>query len=97
MSRFRRTIHKRPELALTEYETSNFIVEVLEKAGFKEIHRGLAVTGVVAVLKGTLETYILIRADMDGLPIQENNDLEFRSEIPKRMHACVNVINYKGT
>lgn len=89
LSNFRRTIHKRPELALTEFETSNYIVDTLQKAGFDEIHRGLAVTGVVAVLKGTSDSYILIRADIDGLPIQENNDLDFKSEIPKRMHACV--------
>ncbi len=85
----RRHLHQYPELGFQEFETSRFIVERLESLGFDEIRTGVGKTGVVALLKGSKPGKVVaLRADMDALPINEENDVEYRSKNPGVMHAC---------
>ncbi|MDO9190928.1 MAG: amidohydrolase, partial [Sulfurimicrobium sp.] len=84
----RRDIHAHPETAFEEQRTSALVVEVLSAAGI-EVHRGLAGTGVVGVLRsGTSDRAIGLRADMDALPIHEQNPFPHRSHFDGKMHAC---------
>lgn len=92
----RRHLHKNPELSAQEYETSNFIAEYLEKLGI-EVQRGIANTGVVGLIKGegghqgeqlNHNKTIALRADMDALPITEQNEHSYKSLNPGVMHAC---------
>lgn len=84
----RRTIHANPELAFEEYETARLVVETLRPLGL-DIQTGIARTGVMATLCGAESgPTVLLRADMDALPIQEENAFEFRSRHPGKMHAC---------
>lgn len=84
----RRQIHRRPELANEEHETARLVASVLEEAGWN-VHAGIAGTGVIAFLEGRQPgPSIMLRADMDALPIQETTGLPFASEHPGRMHAC---------
>lgn len=86
--RLRRTIHQHPELAFEEEETARLVVETLRPLGF-ELRTGVARTGVIATLRGGHPgPTVLLRADMDALPIQEANDLDFASRVPGKMHAC---------
>lgn len=85
----RRFLHQHPELGLQEYETSAFIVERLQMLGLDEIRTGLANTGVVGILRGGKPGKVVaLRADMDALPIDEENDVEYRSQTSGVMHAC---------
>lgn len=84
----RRRIHENPELSFCEYETSKFVEEELKKLGL-EVDRGMAGTGVVGLLQGKDEGKILLlRADMDALPLNEEIHLEFKSKNKGVMHAC---------
>ena len=84
----RRTIHQHPELAFEEYETAKLVEQTLAPLGI-DIQTGVAKTGIVATLEGALPgPEIVLRADMDALPIQEANDLPFRSQNDGKMHAC---------
>ena len=84
----RRQIHENPELAFEEFKTSKLVVDELSKLGF-DIYQGLAGTGVLGILKGIDEgKVLLLRADMDALPISENVDIEFKSKVSNVMHAC---------
>lgn len=84
----RRDIHAHPETAFEEQRTSALVVEVLSAAGI-EVQRGLAGTGVVGVLSsGTSNRAIGLRADMDALPIHEQNPFPHRSHFDGKMHAC---------
>ncbi|MEZ4701472.1 MAG: M20 family metallopeptidase [Rhodothermales bacterium] len=86
--RLRRAIHRRPELAFEEVETSRLVVETLKPLGL-DIQTGVAKTGVVATLTGGKPgPTIALRGDMDALPIHEENELPFKSEHPGKMHAC---------
>jgi amidohydrolase len=88
MARWRQDIHAHPELGFEENRTSDIVARELESFGL-EVHRGLAKTGVVGVLKGaTGDGAIGLRADMDALPILEQNDVEYRSQHDGVMHAC---------
>ena len=88
MTRWRHDLHAHPELAFQEHWTSNYIASKLENFGI-EVHRGLAKTGVVGVLRaGKGHRSVGLRADMDALPIAELNDLPYKSEIEGQMHAC---------
>jgi len=89
MRSWRRDFHRHPELAFEEKKTSGKVAALLESFGGIEVHRGLAGTGVVGVLRsGSSERSIALRADMDALPIHEENDFEHRSRTPGTMHAC---------
>jgi amidohydrolase len=83
----RRELHRHPELGLLERWTQAFVMERL--AGLGLPHHPLAGTGVVASLEtGAPGPALLVRADLDGLPILEQTGLPWASEHPGRMHAC---------
>ncbi|NLA50584.1 MAG: amidohydrolase [Alcaligenaceae bacterium] len=85
---WRRHLHAHPELGFEEHGTSDFIAEILESLGI-EVHRGIAQTGVVGVLRrGTSDRSIGLRADMDALPLLELGESEYRSKHEGSMHAC---------
>ncbi len=87
----RREIHAHPELGHEEKRTSELIVRELEQmgAGEFEVRRGVAGTGVVATLRGALPgSTIALRADMDALPLDEQDDRPYRSCVRGVMHAC---------
>lgn len=89
MTSWRRDFHRHPELAFEEKATSGKVAALLESFGGIEVHRGLAGTGVVGVLRsGSSGRSIALRADMDALPIHEENEFEHRSRNPGKMHAC---------
>src|SRR2546423_5083540 len=85
----RRTIHSHPELKYEEEQTSTLVQARLRDLGVP-FRSGLAGTGVVAVIKGERGDgpCVLLRADMDALPIEEQSGVPFASEIPGVMHAC---------
>jgi amidohydrolase len=85
----RRDLHMHPEIGLEEFRTSGIVAERLRLLGYADVQTGIAVTGVKAVLKGGKPgKTLLLRADMDALPIEEENDVEYRSQNPGMMHAC---------
>ncbi|MGZ4043002.1 MAG: M20 metallopeptidase family protein, partial [Bacteroidia bacterium] len=85
----RRNIHKHPELSFKEFETSKFIQEQLTKAGI-EFTTGYVKTGIIALIKGKNpeKKVLLLRADMDALPITEKNNVPYKSLNEGVMHAC---------
>jgi amidohydrolase len=87
----RRDLHEHPELAFEEVRTSNIVAQRLQAMGL-EVQTGIAKTGVVGLLRGgaskTGAKTIAIRADMDALPIHELNEIDYRSTIDGKMHAC---------
>ena len=86
--RMRRALHARPELAFEEHETAAFIARALREIGI-EPREGVAQTGVVAHVEGGRPgPTVALRADIDALPIQEANEVDYRSEHDGRMHAC---------
>nr|WP_269153867.1 amidohydrolase [Clostridium cochlearium] len=84
----RRDIHAHPELGMNEYRTSETIYKSLQNLGLK-VEKGIGKTGVVAFLEGKKEgKTILLRADMDALPLEEATNLTFKSKHKNIMHAC---------
>ena len=84
----RRDIHAHPETAFEERRTSELVADFLRSAGVG-VHLGLAGTGVVGVLQaGESGRSVGLRADMDALPMQEQNLFPHRSKFPGRMHGC---------
>jgi amidohydrolase len=84
----RRDFHQYPELAFEEVRTAGIVADELRQLGL-EVQTGLAQTGVVALLEGAHDgPTVLYRADMDALPIQEANEVEYASRVPGKMHAC---------
>jgi amidohydrolase len=85
----RRDLHAHPELAFEESRTSALVAEKLAGWGI-EVHRGLARTGVVGVVRGKEADgkAIALRADMDCLPVEEANGFAYKSQHAGRMHAC---------
>jgi amidohydrolase len=86
--RLRRDIHRHPELGFEENRTAELIAETLQKIGGIDIKTGVGKTGVVGELGTDNGPTIAIRADMDALPIQEINSVEYASINPGVMHAC---------
>ncbi|MBK9154910.1 MAG: amidohydrolase [Chloracidobacterium sp.] len=93
---WRRHIHQNPELGNREVKTAKYIEDHLRRLGM-EVRTGIAKTGVVGILKGAQPGPVIgLRADMDGLPVTERNDLPFRSRATGEyngqtvgvMHAC---------
>ncbi len=85
---WRRRLHQRPELGFKEQQTAEFIAQKLREWGV-EHQIGVAQTGVVAILQGNRPGPVLgIRADMDALPVQEENVVPYRSQHDGVMHAC---------
>jgi hippurate hydrolase len=88
MTAWRRDLHAHPETAFEEHRTSNVVAGLLTAFGL-EVHRGLAKTGVVASLRAGQGTRAIgLRADLDALPIREENTFAHRSTYDGRMHAC---------
>lgn len=86
----RRDFHMHPELGMKEYRTSSKIAEYLDKWGI-EYESGIANTGIVAIIRGRQTPdfkTVALRADIDALPIQEENDVEYKSIYNGKMHAC---------
>jgi amidohydrolase len=85
----RRHLHQNPELSFQEIKTSFYIQQQLSKAGIS-FTKGYVKTGIVALIKGKNpdKKTILIRADMDALPIQEKNNVSYKSSNKGLMHAC---------
>ena len=83
----RRHLHKNPELSEMEWGAQEYIQRLLSIEGINNV--GIADTGVLAVIEGNPEGKTVgLRADMDALPIDEANDLEYSSDIYGVMHAC---------
>jgi len=88
VTKWRRHLHANPETAFEERATADFVASKLEEFGI-ETHRGLGETGVVGTLKkGTSPVAVGLRADMDALFIHEANEVEYRSKVDGKMHAC---------
>lgn len=88
MVAIRRDFHQYPEIGFEEYRTSQIVAEHLRQLGL-EVQTGLGQTGVVGLLEGAHDgPTILLRFDMDGLPIDEANQLPYVSRNPGMMHAC---------
>ena len=86
--RRRRDFHQHPELAFQERRTARIVAEELTGLGL-EVQTGIGRTGVVGLLEGAEEgPTVLYRADMDALPIQEENETEYVSNSAGVMHAC---------
>jgi amidohydrolase len=84
----RRDFHAHPELGYEEVRTSSVVEQRLRALGL-EVRTGLAKTGVVGILRGAQPgPTVLIRADMDALPVEEANDWEWKSSNIGKMHAC---------
>jgi hippurate hydrolase len=87
---FRRDLHAHPELGFEEERTARVVSEALAALRI-EHHSGIGRTGVVAVIRGkrdTRDATVGLRADMDALPMQEENEFAHRSRYEGRMHGC---------
>jgi amidohydrolase len=84
----RRDLHQHPETAFQEVRTSGIVADRLRKLGL-EARTGIGKTGVMATVRGGRSgKRVLLRADMDALPIHEENDTPYRSQTAGKMHAC---------
>ena len=83
---WRRQFHRHPELGFQELQTAQCVAETCRQFGWR-VRTGVGKTGVVAEL-GNGEPCVGLRADMDALPIQEVNEVEYASSVPDVMHAC---------
>jgi amidohydrolase len=91
IAEWRHDIHAHPELLFDVNRTAGMAAEKLREFGCDEVVTGIGRTGVVGVIhgrKGTSDKVIGMRADMDALPIEEANDLPYKSTVPGKMHAC---------
>src|SRR5207249_8437826 len=86
----RRDLHQHPELGFEERRTSGLVAERLQRLGYT-VRTGVGKTGVVGLRDGASggkARCVLIRADMDALPVEEANDVPYRSQHAGKMHAC---------
>ena len=87
----RRDLHRHPELMYDVQRTAGIVAQKLTEWGVDEVVAGIGRTGVVGVIKGRNQgsgKVVAMRADMDALPIHEETNLEHRSTVPGKMHAC---------
>ena len=84
----RRHLHAHPELSFQEFQTAAFVKEQLEKLGLQP--QAMATTGLVALIEGRNpgKKTVALRADLDALPITEQNQVPYKSQNPGLMHAC---------
>lgn len=88
MVRLRRDFHAHPELGLKEKRTSGIVADYLRGLGL-EVETGIAGTGVVGLLAGGAPgRTLMLRSDMDALPVQEKGEAPYRSQTENVMHAC---------
>src|SRR5690349_12677332 len=84
----RRDFHMYPELGFEEIRTAGIVADRLARLGY-EVRTRIGETGVVGILRtGKPGRTILLRADMDGLPVHEESGVPFASANPGKMHAC---------
>ncbi len=83
----RRAIHRNPELGFDVFKTAELVARTLGELGV-ECQSGVGKTGVVGYMGDGDGPVVAIRADMDALPIQEINQVEYASQVPGKMHAC---------
>ncbi len=84
----RRDLHRHPELGFQEHRTAGIVARELGQLGM-EVQTGVGQTGVVGLLSGERPgPTVLLRFDMDALPVSEENDVDYRSQEDGRMHAC---------
>ena len=93
LTAFRRDLHAHPELGFEEVRTAARVADALRVCGVDEVHTGIAKTGVVGVIRGRGAAAgggraIGLRADMDALPMKEENDFSWRSSRGGLMHGC---------
>ena len=91
LTALRRDLHAHPEIGFEERYTAQRVVEALKVCGVDELHTGIAKTGVVAVVHGRQRRsgqMMGLRADMDALPMTEQNDFAWKSAKPGMMHGC---------
>ena len=81
----RSKLHKNPELALEEYETARYIRNFLDNLEIEYEEIG---TSTLALFKGKEDLWLGFRADIDALPLQEENEVEYKSKVNGKMHAC---------
>lgn len=87
MIEFRRELHKYPELSMKEFETTKRIAKKLEEIGIP--YRLANPTGIIAEIKGKEDgKTVLLRGDIDGLPVRETNDIDYKSVNEGISHAC---------
>jgi amidohydrolase len=85
--KWRRHLHANPELSYDEFNTAKFVTEQLKSFGLEPM--SMATTGLVALIQGKPgKNTIALRADMDALPIEEKNNVAYKSTKPGVMHAC---------
>lgn len=83
----RRRLHQCPELLYELHETAGIVTEVLDGLGIP-YQSGIAETGILATIGTGESPCVMLRADMDALPIEEDVDVDFKSRNPGKMHAC---------
>lgn len=84
----RRHLHRHPELSFKEQETSRMVADKLEQLGINSV-TGIGGHGVIGRIRGALPgKTVALRADMDALPIQDEKNVEYASQVPGVMHAC---------
>lgn len=85
----RRHLHQHPELSCEEFQTAEFVCQKLDEYGIP-YKKGVAKTGVIGLIVGINPSgkVIALRADMDALPIMEETNVDFKSLVPGKMHAC---------
>ncbi|MCI4664934.1 MAG: M20 family metallopeptidase [Neomegalonema sp.] len=94
IAEWRRELHRYPELAYEEERTAAFVADKLRSFGCDQVETGIGRTGVVAAVHGAhgpaqdAGGAIMLRADMDALPIHEETGAEYASQTPGKMHAC---------
>ena len=85
----RRYLHQNPELSFKEFNTSKYIQSILSEHNIS-FTNGHAETGIIATVEGNnpMDKEILLRADIDALPIHEENEVDYCSKNNGKMHAC---------
>ena len=86
VTRFRRELHQIPETGLKEFKTQKYLQNELSKMGYNP--KTIASTGLYVFIDYKCDETIAFRSDIDGLPITENNDIDFVSKHEGYMHAC---------
>lgn len=86
---FRRHLHQHPELSFQEFKTAEYVCSILDKYNIPYT-KGIVKTGIIAIIEGKNpnKKIILLRADLDALPIEEQNNVEYKSQNVGVMHAC---------
>ena len=87
LEEFYKDVHRHPELSMQEERTARLAADRLQKAGF-EVTTGVGKTGVVGLLRNGDGPTLMLRADMDALPVQEQTGLDYASTVDGVMHAC---------